>query len=94
MIDITSRFSDCVVAQAEGKNVLILRRLTVPIRRFDGKIASYMLEYRWLSQEVTNAAEDQSEVCVAGADFSFLTNREAKKLQNDDVNLFNEFDLV
>jgi len=49
MKDITESHPGCVKAEQEGKNVLIMRRLDNPLKRFDGKMARYELDYRWLS---------------------------------------------
>ena len=70
MIDIKEAVSDvsdhfnCLKAEQRGKDVLILRSLGKPLRRFDGKMASYELEYRWLS-----APADLT--CVLGNEFTY-----------------------
>ncbi len=64
-------------AEGKGRNVLILNRLDRPFKRVDGKIASYMLEHRWLSCDVERK---QSWACVQGSDATFWTNREIKNL--------------
>ena len=68
--DVTDQL-DCLKAEQRGKDVLILRRLDHPIRRFDGKTACYELEYRWLS-------DPRYLVCVLGNEFSFWQAKEIK----------------
>jgi hypothetical protein len=68
--DVTDQL-DCLKAEQRGKDVLILRRLDNPIRRFDGKTARYELEYRWLS-------DPRHLVCVLGNEFSFWQAKEIK----------------
>ena len=68
--DVTDQL-DCLKAEQRGKDVLILRRLDNPIRRFDGKTARYELEYRWLS-------DTRHLVCVLGNEFSFWQAKEIK----------------
>jgi hypothetical protein len=68
--DVTDQL-DCLKAEQRGKDVLILRRLDNPIRRFDGKTARYELEYRWLSDQ-------RHLVCVLGNEFSFWQAKEIK----------------
>jgi hypothetical protein len=73
IIDVTDQI-DCLKAEQRGKDVLILRRLTDPIRRFDGKTARYELEYRWLSDK-------RYLVCVLGNEFSYWQWHEIKGWQ-------------
>ncbi|MGO9110775.1 MAG: hypothetical protein ACLP9L_16255 [Thermoguttaceae bacterium] len=44
-VDVTDQL-DCLKAEQCGKDVLIVRKLDHPIRRFDGKTARYEREYR------------------------------------------------
>lgn len=90
MIDLTEKF-DCEKAHALDKNVLILRKLDNPVKRFDGEKALYELEYRYLSKDVTND-KDESWVCVEGNDFTFWTVKEIKEL-GEISNLFEHFNL-
>ena len=39
---------DTILAEQKGKNVLILKKIE-PTKRFDGKVGTYRLEHRWLS---------------------------------------------
>ena len=89
IIDVSNEFENCIKAEAKNKNVLILRKLDKPIKRFDGKKTNYELEHRWLSKEVTETTKD-NVVCVQGNDFSYWQKTELnlnKKLF-DQVNLF------
>lgn len=61
--DVSGHFN-CLKAEQRGKDVLILRRLSKPIRRFDGKTARYELEYRWLSNPAVLTS-------VLGNEFSY-----------------------
>jgi hypothetical protein len=62
-VDVTDKFT-CLKAEQRGADVLILRRLDEPVRRLDGKIAQYEVEYRWLS-------DPRYVCCVLGNEFSF-----------------------
>ena len=73
VVDVTDQL-DCMKAEQRGNDVLILRRLDNPIRRFDGKTARYELEYRWLS-------DPRHLVCVLGNEFSYWQANEIKGWQ-------------
>lgn len=77
MIDYTSEF-DCVRAEGNDKNVLILRKLDKPFKRIDGKMGSYELEYRWLSQSC-QTEKDQAWACVQGQEFTYWQSKEIKR---------------
>lgn len=81
--DVSDHFN-CLRAEQRGKDVLILRRLDRPVRRFDGKTASYELEYRWLS----NPAD---LTCVPGNELSYWQPGEIKGWENE--SLFDMFRL-
>ena len=83
VVEVTGQL-DCLKAEQRGKDVLILRRLDRPIRRFDGKTARYELEYRWLS-------DPRHLVCVLGSEFSYWQAREIKEWK--DISLFKMFRL-
>ena len=68
MIDVSDQFDNCIKAEKEEKNVLILRKLDSPIKRFDGKMARYEIEYRWLSQDDVH--------CVLGNEFTYWMKKE------------------
>jgi len=74
IVDVTDQLH-CLKAEQRGKDVLILRRLDNPIRRFDGKTARYELEYRWLS-------DPRHLVCVLGSEFSYWQANEIEGWQN------------
>ncbi|HYW76209.1 MAG TPA: hypothetical protein VFA48_06245 [Gammaproteobacteria bacterium] len=73
-----------IAVERRGRDALILRRLDEPCRRFDGKRASYELEYRWLSQD-----GDDGLACVRGSEVSLWQRREIKPRGH----LFEQFDL-
>jgi len=58
-------------AEQEEKNILILSHVS-PVKRLDGKRASYRVEYRWLR----NADDVHS---VMGRDFSYWEKKELTK---------------
>lgn len=82
MIDVSEHFPDCMKAEQEGKNVLIITRLDCPIERFDGKKAGYRLEFRWLSNP-------DNLVSVQGNDFTYWLRKE----WNPNKGLFEQFQL-
>jgi hypothetical protein len=88
MIDLTHNISGCVKAEGKDKNVLILRKLDSPMQRFDGKIAGYEIEYRWLSKSLED--NQKNHVCVLGNEFTYWQKKELdfKKSLFDQVNLF------
>ena len=85
VIDVTDQIERCLKAEQKGVNVLILRRLQNSIRRSDGRMARYELEYRWLS-------DPRYVVCVRGNEFSYWQAREIEGWQ--DNSLFDLFRLV
>lgn len=66
---------DALMVHGQGKNVLILRKLDTPMKRFDGKQALYEIEHRWLSQECARE-NDQAWACVQGQDFTYWQRKE------------------
>lgn len=71
-------------AERKGLNVLIMRRLDKPFKRFDGKTAVWELEYRWLSRV------DPECVCVRGNEFTYWRSREWCQ----EKSLFEQFSLT
>jgi hypothetical protein len=86
MIDLTDKFR-CIRAEGEGKNVLILRKLDSPMQRFDGKIANYEIEYRWLSKSLEDS--ESNYVCVLGNEFNLWQKKEL----NFKKSLFSQLDM-
>lgn len=89
LIDYTEHVSGSIdgamFVHGQGKNVLILRKLDRPMRRFDGKMASYEVEYRWLSQECARES-DQAWACVKGQERTYWQRKEiAKILKSGDM---------
>lgn len=90
-------WSHAVVVQGLGANVLALTRLEKPFMRFDGSMAQWQLEYRWLSKVCRNSESDEY-VCVMGSECTYWKASEIqalrKKLHNkEEVNLFEHFKL-
>jgi hypothetical protein len=81
-IDISKEYPTALKAEKRRINILILRNIN-PIKRLDGKMACYSLEYCWLrdSEDITS---------VQGSDFSYWTKAELKwdECLFDQVNLF------
>jgi len=84
--DVNEHFPRACKAERKGQNVLIMRELKEPFRRFDGKYASWELEYRWLSSTIKS---DPQCVCVQGNEFTYYKNREWDKSKG----LFEQFNL-
>lgn len=61
---------DIVAAERENGNVLILRKLSVPVRRVDDELADYQLQYLWLAHPTADLTR------VQGADISYWTAEE------------------
>jgi len=76
MIDLSNNIYiyENIKAHAQGRNVLVLRHLSSPVKRFDGKRVSYHLKHLWLSKTPTM---DGDEVCcVQGSEETFWSKRE------------------
>ena len=82
MYIVTEHFPSCIKAEQKGNNVLIMRNLNEPFKRFDGKKAIYELEYRWLSNP-----EDLTS--VQGAEFTYWRKSE----WDPKIDLFAQFNL-
>lgn len=104
-VNYTETFKRCygldetiLVAQGKDTNFLALQQLEEPFKRFDGKKGYYALEYRWLSEHCEHK-EDEAFACVQGAEYIYLTKREAKnvllELKNkpEEFSLFNHLNL-
>ncbi|MFY0990981.1 hypothetical protein [Halomonas sp. C05BenzN] len=97
LVDYSESFQAALIAQGKGSNFLSLTRLDEPYERFDGKRASYELNYRWLSTDCQEE-DDQAWACVQGAECTYWQHKEITKLlrqlkRHDDVDLFEHFDL-
>jgi len=96
MVDLSKNgyIGKCIKAQAnDNRQVLILRKLDSPFKRFDGKRVSYELEYRWVSADVT--PEGDEVCCVMGEEFSYYSKRELNAINamNKNCQLFDSFQL-
>ena len=76
MIDYTENYynltygSDALQVIGRAKNVVALHEMEVPVRRADGKMATYRLTHMWLSQ-YCESPEDQAYACVEGSDTTY-----------------------
>ena len=70
-----ARPCDAIKAEMHGTDVLILRRLSKPVERLDKRMASYQMEYRWLS-----VAGDVH--AVKGIDTTYWQKEELKDWEN------------
>jgi len=82
IVDYTDNFPNCIIAQACGRNVVILSKID-PIEashhRADGKRASYQIETRFLSRDARPDTDDY--VCVEyGPDFEYWQAKELPAL--------------
>ena len=96
-VDYTHCFQSAVLAQGSESHVLILSKLDRPCKRGDGKMASYELEYRWLSCECKHE-RDEAYACAQGSDLTFWQAQEIPKLlyqikHHRDADLFQHFNL-
>jgi hypothetical protein len=97
IVDYQQSFSDSLLAQGKGGNVLILSKLDQPFQRFDGKKAIYQLDYRWLSVDCEHES-DQAWACVQGSEYTYWQRKEIEGLlkniaKDKDANLFDRFNL-
>lgn len=90
VIDYTDSF-DCVAAHGRGRDVLILRRMKSPLKRFDGKKAAYEVEYRWLSVACQNE-KDEAWARARGQEFTYWQAQEFD-MKKGRENLFEVFRL-
>jgi hypothetical protein len=95
IIDYTDAFPGCIAAQANGRNVIILRKIDPIVAsriRADGKRASYEIETRFLSRDARPDTDDY--VCVEyGPDFEYWQAKELPKMhrvikKGGEINLF------
>lgn len=100
MVDYTQQEEDWIIAQGLDSNFLVIQKLNEPRKRIDGKKASYLLEYRWLSIECEDE-DDEAYVCVVGDEKQLYSKRELVELGvlnkngkvKENINLFNHFTL-
>ena len=87
-------FPNSIAAEGNGSNVIILRKLESPIRRGDGKYASYSIEHRWLSM-MCRDKNDEAWACVQGSDFTYWLKSELpiKHIKDNVVSLFSVLQL-
>ena len=80
--DISEEFPTAIKAEKRGKDILILRNIN-PLKRFDGKMARYSLEYQWLD-------DVNDTTSVRGNDYSYWLKKELnwKESLFDQVSLF------
>lgn len=74
MLDLTDYFDDAIKAEGTGRNVMILRHIP-KIKRLDGKMASYEVEYRWLSEPLEQSIENLFG-SVQGNEFELYQKKE------------------
>ena len=84
--DVNDQIPRACKAERKDKNVLIMRELDKPFKRFDGKMAKWELEYRWLS---STPESDPECVCVQGNEFTYYQSKE----WDPEKRLFEQFDL-
>ena len=95
--DVRESLSSCnvLLAQGIGGNFLCLTRLDEVVKRADGKLARFELDYRWLSTNC-ESANDEAWVCVQGSEITYWQQKEVKgllnELKNNGVNAVNIFD--
>ena len=77
LVDYTDTFGNCIRCEGLGRNVLILRKLDKPTKRFDGKQASYVVDHRWLSCTCQHP-KDEAWACVQGNDLTLWQHKEIK----------------
>jgi hypothetical protein len=95
VVDLSSVFPNAIAAEAKDKNVLIMEKLSEPYRRFDGKMANYQLQYRWLSKSVQND-RDGNWRNVMGSENTYYTEKELQDILprlRQGISLFDNFNL-
>ena len=85
--DVSDMFDGCIAAEQSADSVLILYKLDDRRKRLDGKLASYELEYRWLSQYDTGHRDEVC--CVLGSETTLWQRKEIDFRKN----LFENFRL-
>lgn len=80
-------------SQGKEKDVLLLRKLEKPVKRFDGKTARYELEHRELSVICENDS-DEAYVCVSSSETTLWMLKEVKDALRKNANLFDTFKIT
>jgi hypothetical protein len=98
LINYGSQFPEQLIAQGKGTNFVAITKLEAPFRRNDGKLASFMLDYRWLTRDCEHE-RDENYVCVKGQEFTYWQGKEInlllKKIKSEhEVNVFDFFKLL
>lgn len=75
MVNYSASFPNALAVHGNEQNVLMLHKLDRPYRRIDGKMATYELEYRWLSVECQEES-DEAWCCVQGSELTFWQRKE------------------
>jgi len=84
IVDISRHFPKAEQAERKGRNALIMHHLDSPRKRFDGTMAEYELDYRWLSRD-----NDDEAACVQGNEITLWTAKE----YDPNKGLFDQFNL-
>lgn len=97
VVDYSIHFPDALIAQGKGHEFLALYKRDNPIRRYDGKMASFEVINRALSAQC-NSESDGAYARVQCSDVSYWQAKELNGVlqrikQGKDVNLFEEFRL-
>lgn len=95
IVDYSHSFPDALIAQGRDTNFLAVSKLDTPMKRADGKMASFEVMHRWLSQPCHHE-DDEAYVCVQGAEITYWQQKEIKQLvrhlkQGKEVNVFDHF---
>lgn len=69
-----------IAAHARGKQFLLLRSISEPVKRFDGKIGRYEVFDAVLSVEAVSPG-DEAFVCVKCSEYIYLTSHEAAQVK-------------
>lgn len=97
LVDYTESFPEAILAQGKATNFLSMQKLDAPIRRADGKRASYALDHRWLSETCLEET-DQAWACVQGADYTYWQRKEIegllRQINSGEVDIFDHFSLT
>lgn len=97
VVDYSVHFPDAIIAQGKDREFLAIYKRDDPIRRYDGKMASFEVINRSLSVQCSS----ESDGAYARVQYSDVSYWQAKELgamlqklkRGKDVNLFEEFRL-